>query len=164
MTDAAGRSQDARLPSSFRQLRLCILVLLVIGIAGTSADLLLLHHYEEVWQAFPLVLLGLALLNIIWIALAPGSASVISMRVVMVAFVAAGALGVVLHYSGNSEFQREIDPSLSGWDLFAKVMQAKAPPALAPGSMVQLGLLGLLYTYHHPALRSRLASFDIERS
>jgi hypothetical protein len=164
MTDAAGHSQDAPLQSRFRQLRLWMLVLLTVGIAGTSADLLLLHHYEEAWQAFPLVLLALALLNIIWIALAPGPASLMSMRVVMVACVAAGALGVMLHYNGNSEFQREIDPSLSGWDLFAKVMQAKAPPALAPGSMVQLGLLGLLYTYHHPALRSRVASFDIERS
>ncbi|HYJ16246.1 MAG TPA: hypothetical protein VE170_12200 [Candidatus Limnocylindria bacterium] len=31
---------------------------------------------------------------------------------------------------------------------------AKAPPLLAPGSMVQLGLLGLAYTYKHPALKS----------
>jgi hypothetical protein len=33
-------------------------------------------------------------------------------------------------------------------------MKAKAPPALAPASMIQLGLLGLLYTYRHPSLRS----------
>jgi hypothetical protein len=36
--------------------------------------------------------------------------------------------------------------------LFVKVVTAKAPPALAPGVMVQLGLLGLVYTYKHPAL------------
>jgi hypothetical protein len=45
-----------------------------------------------------------------------------------------------------------MDPSLSGWPLFVKVVTAKAPPALAPGVMVQLGLLGLVYTYRHPAL------------
>jgi hypothetical protein len=27
-----------------------------------------------------------------------------------------------------------------------------ATPALAPGTMVQFGLLGLLYTYRHPRL------------
>ena len=27
-----------------------------------------------------------------------------------------------------------------------------ATPALAPGALAQLGLLGLLYTYRHPAL------------
>ena len=32
-------------------------------------------------------------------------------------------------------------------------MTAKAPPALAPAGMIQMGLLGLLYTYRHPALR-----------
>jgi hypothetical protein len=34
-------------------------------------------------------------------------------------------------------------------------MTAKAPPALAPAGLIQLGLLGLLYTYRHPALQLR---------
>ena len=70
----------------------------------------------------------------------------------MTMFVAAGDAGVLLHYNGNREFQTEMDPSLSGWPLFVKVVTAKAPPALAPGPWWQLGLLGLLYTYRHPAL------------
>jgi len=32
------------------------------------------------------------------------------------------------------------------------VVEATAPPALSPGLLVQLGLLGLVYTYRHPAL------------
>jgi len=32
-------------------------------------------------------------------------------------------------------------------------MTAKTPPALAPGAMIQLGLLGLVYTYRHPFIR-----------
>jgi len=40
-----------------------------------------------------------------------------------------------------------MDPSLEGWALFVKVIRAKAPPALAPAAMIQIGLLGLLYTY-----------------
>jgi hypothetical protein len=31
---------------------------------------------------------------------------------------------------------------------------AKAPPALAPAVMAQLGFLGLLYTYRHPEFDS----------
>jgi hypothetical protein len=69
----------------------------------------------------------------------------------MVLFIASGLIGLVLHYIGNREFQREMDPALGGWALFVKVMTAKAPPALAPSVMVQMGLLGLLYTYRHPS-------------
>ena len=46
-----------------------------------------------------------------------------------------------------------MDPQLAGWPLFVKIVTAKAPPALAPASMVMIGLLGLIYTYQHPALR-----------
>ncbi len=35
-------------------------------------------------------------------------------------------------------------------------MAAKTPPALAPGSMAQLGLIGLAYTYRHPDIAGRL--------
>ncbi len=65
---------------------------------------------------------------------------------------APGIIGITLHYQANAEFQREIDPALGGLALFWKVVEATAPPALAPGVMVQLGLLGLVYTYKHPAL------------
>ena len=60
--------------------------------------------------------------------------------------------GVVLHFRGNMSFQLDMDPAIAGWDLFTKVMHAKAPPALAPGAMVQLGLIGLIYTLGHPAI------------
>jgi hypothetical protein len=59
-----------------------------------------------------------------------------------------------LHFQVNMEFQIEMDPALSGWPLFQKAILAKTPPALAPGSMIQLGLIGLAYTFRHPALGS----------
>jgi hypothetical protein len=43
---------------------------------------------------------------------------------------------------------------MKGMDLFSKVMTGAAP-ALAPGAMVQLGLLGLIYTFRHPALEQQ---------
>ncbi len=60
----------------------------------------------------------------------------------MLLLMLSGASGSVLHFRANMEFKREMDPSLSGMALFSSVLQAKAPPALAPGNMALLGLLG----------------------
>jgi hypothetical protein len=135
---------------TFRRLLLAVLVL---GLLGTGTELLLLAHYEDSAQLLPLFIIGLTLLTIAGHMAVGGRGSLLLLRSVMCFLLASGALGVILHYQGSMEFQVEMDPSLSGWSLFAKVLQAKAPPTLAPGVMAQLGLLGLLYTFRHPALR-----------
>jgi hypothetical protein len=43
-------------------------------------------------------------------------------------------------------------PSLTGFELFREAISG-ATPTLAPGAMLHLGLLGLLYTFRHPALK-----------
>jgi hypothetical protein len=136
-------------------LRKFVLAILVIGQVGVLADLLVLNHFEDSWQLVPLVLIGLALAAVAWYLLGGGAASLRLLQVTMALFVVAGAAGVVLHYRGNLEFQLEIDASQHGWALFKKVIHAKAPPALAPGAMAQLGLLGLAYVFRHPALERR---------
>jgi hypothetical protein len=135
-----------------RTVRTLLLGILAAGMLGTALDLVLLEHYEDAWQAPPLVAIGAGLAVAGWAAAGGGGRAVLSLRIVMILFVATGALGLLVHYDGNREFQLEMDPSLAGWALFTKVIHAKAPPALAPGVMIQLGLLGLLYTYRHPAL------------
>ena len=141
-------------PAVLFTMRRLLLVVIGVGLAGTAADLLLLEHYDGPWQLPPLVLIGLALLVVAWLVVRMSPLAVAVMRITMICFMVAGCAGILLHYKGNSEFQREIDPALRGRALFLKVIKAKAPPALAPAVMIQLGLLGLLYTYHHPALRS----------
>jgi hypothetical protein len=128
-------------------LRAMILAILIFGMAGTAVELLFLHHYEDIWQLVPLSLIGAGVIVVGWHAVSRTSSSLRVMRVIMVAFIAAGALGIWLHYQGSAEFQKEVDPSIHGFALFMKVMQSKAPPALAPGLMAQLGLLGLAFTY-----------------
>ena len=129
-----------------------LLALLAIGMIGSSVDLVLLEHYEEAWQIVPLAIMAIGLVVIVWVWARESAGAVTALRVVMLLAVATGLLGILLHYYGNREFQLEMDPGLNGWALFAKIATAKAPPALAPASMVQLGLLGLLFTYRHPAL------------
>ena len=58
-----------------------------------------------------------------------------------------GCSGMYFHYRGSREFQLEMDPSMSGTNLIWKVLQAKSPPTLSPGTMVQMGILGLGYAY-----------------
>ena len=146
-------------PAIVQNLRRFLLAIIVLVMIGTAADLLLLEHYESGWQMAPLALLAAGLMTAAACAWSGRPGAVVAWRVLMVLFVAAGLLGIVLHYFGNVEFQKEIDPSQGGWALFVKAVTAKAPPALAPAVMIQTGLLGLLYTYSHPAA-SREAAFD----
>jgi hypothetical protein len=134
--------------------RRLLLAILTIGMAGTVADLLLLQHYEDAWQAPPLVLLSAGLITVALMWTDPGRTTVRTFAALMILFILSGLAGLVLHYNGNLEFQREIDPTQRGWTLVMAVMRAKAPPALAPAGMIQLGLIGLLSIYRHPVLVS----------
>jgi hypothetical protein len=138
------------------RLRRWLLWLLMAGLVGTEIELLLINHYEDPWQLVPIGLIAIAGAAIVWHSIRGGAASVRTLQVVMLLMIVSGVVGLVLHYRGNLQFQLEIDPTQSGWTLFTKVMRAKAPPALAPGVMSQLGLLGLVATYRHPSTsRSR---------
>ncbi len=135
-------------------IRRFLLAVLVLGLVGTGAELILLAHYEDSAQLVPIFFIGLTLVVIAAHVTIGGAGSVLLLRIMAGFLLATGALGVVLHYQGSMEFQLEMDPTLSGFALLSKVLHAKAPPTLAPGVMAQLGLLGLVYTYRHPAVRS----------
>ena len=96
-----------------------------------------------------ILLLFMGLVAVLAHAARPGSGTAAAVRLVMAAFLVAGLAGLYYHYSANIEFQLEGDPTLAGRALFMKALEAKTPPALAPGVMVQLGLLGLAYTFRH---------------
>jgi hypothetical protein len=117
-----------------------------IGLVGTETELVLLEHYEDLWQCVPLVLVAAAggLLVLHWRR--SDAMSRHALTVLMLVFVVAGVAGVVLHFRGAAEFQLETDPGLGRWDLLKRAMTSKAPPLLAPGVMLQLGLIGLAYT------------------
>jgi hypothetical protein len=122
---------------------------LVLGVVGTAAELLLLGHFDGWKQLIPLVLLGTALLVLVWLAANRGPAPVRALQFLMLVFVVSGAFGVLFHYRGNVEFELEMYPTTAGFQLFKKAMTG-ATPALAPGTMVLLGLVGLAYTIGHP--------------
>ena len=123
---------------------------------------MLIGHFEDLWQLVPLVLFALAVIVIVCHRVSLEAALVRILQSVMIAFIVSGALGVYLHYQANVEFELEIDPERSGFALVKEAMSG-AMPVLAPGTMVLLGMIGLVYTHQHPAL-SRRASADLEGS
>lgn len=131
-------------------LRKLVLAIIILGILGLLAELLLLEHIETFTQWIPLIVLGAGLASSAWLALRPGPAALRTFQAVMAAFVVAGLAGVYFHYVGNVEFALERDSALGGVSLVWKALRG-ATPALAPGALAQLGLLGLAYTYGHAA-------------
>ena len=132
-------------------MRQLLLALVFIGIVGLEVELALLRHAESLTQWIPHVTLMIGLLSTAAVYFRPGAPTLRTFQAVMLIFVVVGVLGLYLHYRGNVEFALERDPSLTGARLFWKALRG-ATPALAPGALAQLGLLGLLYTYRHPAL------------
>lgn len=127
-----------------------ILGLVVFGIVGLIPELLLLGHVDSFWQWAPIAALGAGLVAAGAVALRPAPATLRTFQAMMALFVVLGAVGFGLHFRGNLELEREIDPSARGARLWYGALSG-ATPALAPGALAQLGLLGLVYAWRHPA-------------
>ena len=126
--------------------RRALAAIFLFGSLGTAAELVLLEHMEDVWQTSPLVLIGIGSAMLAVIAVRPSIPGVRLFQLTMLAFVASGIVGIVLHYQGNVEFELELQPDASGFGLFWEAMKG-ATPALAPGTMMLLGAIGMIYTY-----------------
>ncbi len=146
-----------------KRIRPLLLLLFLLGALGAGSELFLLGHYEAFWQRAPLALIGLSL-ALLAIRLFVKNARILrAFQCCMALFVAAGAVGSWLHYQSNLEFEREMNPSAAGWELIFEALQG-AMPALAPGTMTYLGLVGLLYAWKHPAFSASPASLETGES
>ena len=136
------------------RLRIFTLLIFVTSTAGSLFDLVLLGHFDDPRQWAPLLLLPAGLLMLAWPRIQRGYLGTRAFQCAMVLFIVSGVAGVWFHYSGNAEFELQISPSMNGWRVMRESLSGPAP-ALAPATMVQLGLLGLTYTYRHPFLERR---------
>ena len=135
-------------------LRRALMAILVIGIVGTEAELLLLKHTDGVWQLIPIVLNGLAIIALVWLGVARNAAALRSLQGVMVLFLVSGGVGLVQHFIGNIGYARDSNPSLAGMELFRDAVMGSTP-TLAPGTMVQMALVGFTFAFRHPLLTRR---------
>ena len=133
-------------PATARLARRALFGILVLGVTGTLAELLLLKHFEDIWQWLPVVLLGSAFVLLLLNAITDAKAARLSLEGVMALMIAAGVIGLSMHLSWNMEWELERAPELTGWPLLRDALMG-ATPSLAPGAMIQLGLIGLLHGY-----------------
>jgi len=123
--------------------------LVLLGAVGLAAELLITEHTEDFWQLVPLVLLaaGFALA-----ALPARGSTLRPLQACLLLCVASGGIGTFLHLKAKAEIVWERVPDLGGMALLNEVLKGTSPPILAPGAMIGFGLIGLLWTWRHPAL------------
>lgn len=128
-----------------------LLAIFGFGLLGTAAELLLLEHYEDALQLIPLGLIVLGVAVAVWLWTSGSERAARALRATIALFALSGIVGLILHYRGNVEFERERAPELQGLALFWEAIRG-ATPALAPGSMILLAAIG------YAALRARSVS------
>ena len=141
-------------------MRRLLLAIVALGAVGLVAELVLLEHYEEWTQWLPLAVLGVVLVAVVALWRRPVRRVVLTFRAVMLGVTATGIAGLALHFAGNRAFELEMDAQARGWLLAWHALRG-ATPALAPGALIQLGLLGLALTWRHPALSNGNQSEDM---
>lgn len=122
-----------------------VIVILALMCLGTLSELLLIGHYEDNWQLTPVGIIAITILLFFVLQLIRVPWLIKVFRILMIICILSGGLGVWFHLKANFEFETELHPSNSGWILIKESLSG-AIPALAPGSMVALGLIGYLYT------------------
>ena len=148
-----------------RRLRAVIAALYILMAVGLIAELLITEHSEDFWQALPIGLAGAGIVALILSAIFPVRFLFWSLQLVLVLQILSAGAGVYFHHKVREEFQLEAYPDLSGWALFKEAFSQRNPPPLAPGAMALTGLLGLAWSYRHPALaRRRAPGFDLTES
>lgn len=151
MTEPGVTAQTSR-QSALYLVHRGLLWVLVLGLVGLEVELLLLKHTDGVWQVLPLVLLGTGLLIVAWYGGKRSQLSARTLQCAMWLYIASGVAGTLLHFKGNVAYEKESNPGLSGRELYQGAVQGSTP-TLAPGAMIQLGLLGLIVVFSGNRLR-----------
>lgn len=144
---------EPELLSTFRRI---LLALVILGTLGLTLELLLLEHTESATQLIPFVVLGLGVIATFVVWTKPDRSTVRLFQVTMAIFIVTGLVGIYLHLRGNVLFELETDPTARGLDLIWRSLRGGVP-MLAPAAMAQIGLLGLVFAFRHPASRADTA-------
>ena len=121
-----------------------IVLALLFMMVGTLLELYLLDHYEDAYQLIPVLCIAFSLINLI-ILLFKKSKKIINLfKLVLVLTSLSGVYGVFLHLQSNFEFEQEMKPTATNWELFSESLSG-ALPTLAPMSMLVLAFIGYSY-------------------
>jgi hypothetical protein len=132
-------------------IRKFLLATVLIALVGTEIELLILAHVKPLLQLLPVFLIAVALVSLIWYGVARNGQSLRLFQGTMAMCIASGLIGVVVHLAFSAAAETKKNPALSGMTLIRLALTGEAPP-LAPAMMIQIGLVGLAYTFRHPLL------------
>ena len=118
-----------------------LLAIWVFGLLGVAAELLLLGHYEDLVQFIPFGVIAIGLVAAGGLVARPGRVATRVFASAVGLLALSGLIGLVLHYRGNAEFERERDPAIAGVSLIWESLTG-ATPALAPGTMILFSFIG----------------------
>jgi hypothetical protein len=135
------------------RLRAILLGIVAIGALGLLLELAFLDHRDSATQWIPYFVLAIVLIATAIVWRRASSETLRLFQIVMGAAFLTGLLGVILHFRGNVAFETERDTTLHGRRLVWEALHG-ATPALAPGALVQLALVGFAFAYRHPAGRT----------
>ena len=133
------------------RLRRMLLAVFLFGAAGMCFELVLLEHTEDFWQWVPIILLGCSLPLAVALTFTQRALLVRLFQLVLVLFIGSGGIGLIQHVRGNVEFELEMYASMRGFELIWESLKG-ATPSLAPGAMMLLGLVGMIYVFRHPSV------------
>ncbi len=132
------------------RVRLLVLAAMVAALIVTEAELIYVGHTNSNnGQIIAVVLVGIGLAVSTWHVIARNTPSIVVFRVAMYLFLVFGIDGMLAHYHSAVQAALKARPALAGWTLLHAAISGKIP-LLAPGMMIQIGLLGLVYTFRHP--------------
>ncbi|SDL48169.1 hypothetical protein SAMN05421874_12275 [Nonomuraea maritima] len=129
--------------------RLGLLALTAIGIAGAALELAFERHWQTFTQLIPWVALGVLVVALALVAFGPARTAAV-VRVLAGVVLLASAYGVFMHVSVN----HGMGGMIPDWDTLSPLTQwwyaltksVGAAPPLAPGMLAQSALLLLLAT------------------
>jgi len=136
--------------ATLQRLRQFLLGVVAFIFIGSVFELILLEHYEETLQWVPFITSSIGFLSVVTVWSYPGNTSIKSLRLIMIGISVVSLWGMYLHFIGNLEFTREINPSFTLRESIWPAMKGSSP-LLAPGILFLAGILGIAATYKHPA-------------
>ena len=137
--------------STEQQLRSFLLGVAAFFFLGSIAELYLLEHYIETRQWIPIILSAAGFVLCTWAWLRPSKGLLKMLQGLMILVALASLYGMYLHFMGNFQFEKEINPSFTTIEVLWPAIKG-SNPLLAPGMLLATAILAAGGTYRHPAL------------
>ena len=109
--------QSKKVNSETYRLKKVLVLALLFMMIGSLLELYLLEHYEDTWQLIPVICIGVALINFCVLLYRRSQAAIHLFKIVLVLTTFSGVYGVVLHLQSNFEFEQDMKPTASFWQL-----------------------------------------------